>query len=701
MKAIIRIFQDDLRSIYTNWAVLIVVFGLLFLPGLYAWINIEASWDPYKHTNTIPIGVVNNDRGVVFQNKKINIGKKITDALKEDQSLGWHFTSEAEAKQKVRLGEYYACIIIPENLSERITTVLTGEPVKPEIIYYVNEKSNAIAPKITSKGASGIVEQVSKSFVKTSSIMLLTVFNEIGIELERELPTIQKVKQMVYRLEDTFPEIELITEQALTDVQKVEKRMDRANAVLDNIKQVTSNGEALHKAIENYVSTTNETLQALGPNLKQNIENLLQQEMTIAAMMGTLDINNQEAVQTVLDRVSSNRNVLVAIQQMIQRLNVFAGTNLFQTEQGALERVLANQNKQIEGLRQHNLSVSELQQLAEANVGEWEGLQERFALETSPKLAKVVNQARTTMKEFEVLSKQGQNKLNEAQAMLQHTKQLVVTGSKDLALFQTQLPELKRKISEIANQMRAFDKNHDLHEIIDLLRNDIKKESDFFAEPVLLTEHKLFPIPNYGSAMSPFFTTLALWFAGLVLVSIFGVDIQDVEGTYKSYQIYVGRYLTFFCIGILQSIIISVGNIVFLHTYVVEKLWFFLFSAFIATVFGMLIYTLVALFSNGGKAVCVILLVLQISSSGGTFPVQVTPPFFQFINPYLPFTYAISLLRETVGGMVWSVVNMDAFILFLFFIITFFIGFFFKKRLLQKTAAFRQKLAQSRMTEHE
>ncbi|MFB5283102.1 YhgE/Pip family protein [Peribacillus sp. Hz7] len=700
MKAIIRIFQDDLRSIYTNWAVLIVVFGLLFLPGLYAWFNIKASWDPYRHTEMIPIAFVNKDRGVIFQDKEINMGKRMTDALRKDRSLGWKFTNEAEAKQKVKLGEYYACVIIPENFSEQITTVLTDEPVRPKIIYYVNEKSNAIVPKITTKGASSIVEQVSKNIVKTSSAMMLTMLNEAGVELERELPTIQKMKQMVYWLEDAFPEIERLTEQAVMDVEKVEKRIDSTNASINKIEQVAANGEALYVGIENYISITSKALQALGPNLKQNIEDLLQQEMNLSAVMETLDLTNEDAVQHTLNRVSSTRNVVVAIQNMLDHLNAVAGTNLFETERNTLERVLVNQNKQVEGLQQRNLSVLELQQLAEANVSEWKGLQEKFASETNPKLAKVVEQARTIMDEFEVLSKQGKNRLNEVQAVLQHAKQLAATGGKDLSSFQTRLPELKRNISEIANQMRAFEKNHDLHKMIALLRNDVKKESDFFAEPVLLTEHKLFPIPNYGSAMSPFFTTLALWFAGLVLVSIFAVDIRDSE-KYRPYQIYIGRYLTFFCIGILQSVIISIGNIMFLHTYVVEKLWFFLFAAFIATVFGMLIYTLVSIFHNIGKAFCVILLVLQISASGGTFPVQVTPPFFQFINPYLPFTYAISLLREAVGGMIWSIVKIDLFILFLCFSITFLVGVVLRNPLLQKTAIFRRKLVQSRMMEHE
>lgn len=700
MKKILAIFHADIRSIITNWTILIVVLGLLFLPALYAWLNIKSSWDPYSHTNTIPIGIVNNDKGAIIQNKNIQIGKKIIDSLREDKSLGWKFTNEAEAKRKVEIGEYYACVIIPENFSQRITTVLTDEPIKPEIIYYVNEKTNAIAPKITTKGASSIVEQVSKNFVKTSSSIVLSIFNELGIELEQELPTIQKIKQLVFWLEDKLPEIENMTELAITDAKRAENIINSTTERIAIIEKVIANGHELDNRLKGYLSNTDDVLHSINPHLKQNLEWLLQQERNISAMIENMAEDNEIDNQIILDRITNNQNLVMAVDNMFQQLNAFTGSNVFQTERATLARILTNQNKQL-GIKQNNIPLENVQELSTANEGEINDLIHRFDSETSPKLDQVVVKARNLMVNYQSLINQGQRKLNEVQDILQHTKLLLKTGSQELATFQSHFPEVRRKITEIANKMREFDKNHDLHKIISLLRNDINKESDFLAEPVLLTEHKMFPIPNYGSAMSPFFTTLALWFAGLVLVSILSVNLCDSEKEFKPYQIYIGRYLIFFSIGILQSCIITVGDVVFLHTYVASKFWFYLFSIFIATVFGLIIYTLVSIFGNVGKAICVILLVLQISSSGGTFPVQVTPAFFQAINPYLPFTYAISLLRETVGGIVWSVAIKDLVILFLFFIMTIISGVLLKKPLLQKTEKLRKVLSSSRLMEHD
>jgi putative membrane protein len=241
------------------------------------------------------------------------------------------------------------------------------------------------------------------------------------------------------------------------------------------------------------------------------------------------------------------------------------------------------------------------------------------------------------------------------------------------------LPAAEDKVRELADRIRTFEKEGNLNELIDLLTHNAAQESDFFAAPVVLKENKLFPIPNYGSAMSPFFTTLSLWVGALLLVSLLTVEVHDGSAVFHSYQVYFGRYLTFLTIALVQSLFVTLGDIWLLKTYVADKIWFVLFGLLLSGAFTLIVYTLVSVFGNVGKAMAIVLLVLQLAGSGGTFPIEVTPPFFQAIHPFLPFTYAIGMMREAVGGILWDVVLRDTVMIAIFAAVALVVGLGLKR----------------------
>lgn len=201
MKPILRIYAADIHRIATNLAAAVIVLGLILLPSLYAWFNIAASWDPYSQTGGLPVAVANRDQGASLRGKAVNLGNEIVESLRSNRNIGWTFTGEEQAIRGVEHGDYYACIIIPENFSAKIGTVLSDNPQKAELVYYVNEKINAVSPKITGKGASGIIEQVNRNFIQTANGTIFRIFNEIGIELEAGLPTILTLRDAVFKLE--------------------------------------------------------------------------------------------------------------------------------------------------------------------------------------------------------------------------------------------------------------------------------------------------------------------------------------------------------------------------------------------------------------------------------------------------------------------------------------------------------------------
>lgn len=274
-------------------------------------------------------------------------------------------------------------------------------------------------------------------------------------------------------------------------------------------------------------------------------------------------------------------------------------------------------------------------------------------------------------------------------------------ASEIIKLLKEKLPPIEKSIHEVSGKLRKLDEDGQLNEIISLMKNDAVSESNFISNPIDIKENKIFPIPNYGSGMSPFFTTLSLWVGALLLVSLLSVHVEEMEGVKLNISdIYFGRYLTFMTIAICQALIVSLGDIFLLKTYVVNKVAFVLMSVFISIVFSIIIYSLVSIFGNVGKAIGVVLLVLQISASGGTFPVQVTPPFFQRLNPLLPFTYAIGGMRETVGGILRSVLVKDIVILCVYLVIALILSVQLKERLHNMNEKLVSKLKECGLVGH-
>ncbi|MES1039424.1 YhgE/Pip domain-containing protein [Peribacillus simplex] len=699
MRNIQEIFIDDLKSIYKNFFVCIVVVFLMFIPSIYAWFNIVASWDPYGNTEGILVGVANNDKGAELNGEAVNIGKEVMEGLKENKDLGWRFTSEKEVIEKVEKGDYYASIIIPENFSEHIATIMTDEPKKAEIDYYVNEKINSIAPKITAAGANSIVDNVSKTFIKSASGSILAIFNELGITLQNELPTIQKMKNMVYLLEGELPELEQNIKTVQTHVKQAEDIIKKVHDGLDSIEGITSQKDKLVSDVSSYVDSTRQAFTEINPLLKNDIVNIRSDNDSVIVLANRLTGQGlpgneyDQLVEQGKTRISKELYLLDSMYNLLVRVNQFNEQNLLQPEIRLVDELRDNASNQLQAL--NNRAFGNLIELAGNNDQVLARFQESYSKETGPKFTEIWNETEAILNNVQLTMEEGAKVLPEVRTLLNETNRTLETRTGDIDKLQNKFPEIETKIKDLASKMRELDKSYNMEEVIDFLRNDIEEESEFFSEPVLLNKHSLFPIPNYGSAMSPFFTALSLWVGGTILISMLSVGVS--QKVYSQYQIYIGRYLIFFIIGVMQALSVSIGNIVLIGVYVADKFEYILFSVLISTVFTLIVYTFVSVLGNVGKGISVVLMVLQISSSGGTFPIQVTPPFFQHINPFLPFTYAVGLLRESVGGITWSVAGKDIFILILFLIFTLILGIILKKPLHARTQKMKDKLYGSRI----
>jgi len=694
VNSIVEIYLRDLKRIVTNWAALLIIIGLIILPSMYAWFNIKSSWNPYGNTKGLKIAIINEDHGANVLSSKINIGNEVVQSLKETPTLGWVFKNRNEAHEGVKQGKYYASILIPSDFSRKISTVLTDNPQKPELVYQVNEKLNIIAPKYTEKGASGIASEITKKFEKTVSKEVLTEFNKIGIDLQANLPLLKKVEKTILLLDKDLPEIEKGVKNALNDFDKIQGVIQTAKKDLVRINELASSGSKLATNMNSFLTKLDQSIQNSIPFIKQSFLLLQHQASTIENILTQLqdpNINKSDAIDMVNElegQLPSSIKSLSSLQQLLQSFHNLDTNVTLNNEINSLNSIQTNliDLQSLTDEIKHDLEIGKeipadiLQKMLSISKtvnNRLTLINDQFDTRYIPKLNEVSKLATTSMKNIMTVLDDTKKSIPTINGVLLNTSNLLTLKKGEIEQLINDLPIIKNKISRLAYEIRKAKEKGSLEDLINFLRTDIEKVSDFYSNPIEIKKERLFPIPNYGTGMTPFYTTLSLWVGALLLVSLLTTEVHENK-QYRSSEIYFGRFLTFVTISILQSLVVTSGNFLILGTYAANKGYFILFGILISIVFTFIVYTLVSVFGNVGKGMSIIFLVLQISGAGGVYPVQVTPLFFQKINPYLPFTYAISLLREATGGILWSTVRKDIMILLAFMILSILLGIVLK-----------------------
>lgn len=658
MRSILSIYFADVRSVFHSRSLAMLVAALMLLPSAYAWINIKAVWDPYSNTTGILVAVVNEDVGAQIQGKGVNVGKETVDGLRSNPKLGWKFVDRQEAERRVHYGDYYAYLIIPSDFSAKLASILEAEPQQPTITYAVNEKINALAPKIAGSGAAGITEQIGKSFTETIGDAALSAFRNAGIELQKELPTIRKVESGILELEKALPQIDAAGKAAIALEAKlpaIKSKAEQLVVLQQRIPDLQKAGDTILK------------LEASLPMVKEAADSL-------AAMREKAD--DLRRASTIMADVE---NELAAVDAAIKKALEDAKAAASGNDGGA---IAANELQQLAQLQQElaalrdNIRASRTTLKSKAD----EALNAILALHNDwPAIEQRIHKAAAFVR----------NDLPGIEADIRTAAALVreklpameeaIHKAADLA--RNDLPAFEQKVKAAAGKVRKLMGSGDLNELIEFLMHDPQKGSKFLADPVLLQTVRVFPIDNYGTAMTPLYTMLALWVGGTILITALPVNVSDPDRVYKSYHVYFGRLLTFLSVGLAQSLIASLGVLLLLRVDAADKLWFVLSSAFIGMVFIVITYTLRSIFGNVGNGIAMLFLVLQMSSSGVTFPVSMTSRFFQIVSPYMPFTHAIIMLRETIGGMIPSIMRKEAIALSSFVLLFFGLAVLLKRSL--------------------
>lgn len=713
-----KIYKMDIRSIFSNWVAAVLIGGLTLLPSLYAWFNIEASWDPYSQTDQLPVGIVNEDAGAVVRDKEIHIGDDIVKELKKNDDMDWHFDNRKDAMDKVEYGDYFAVIVIPDNFSQKLGTVIEDQPEKAKIEYYVNEKINAIAPKITEKGAGGIVDTVTSNFISTVNGTIFEKFNELGLEIEKDLPDIKRFEEYVFQMEEKLPEIHSLLSSSLSDAENAKKMIDKAQALVPDAKRATGNGLQTINETMKFINEAENRLNAMEPQIQENLEKVQNMAVKVSDFISTVqssDLNldqGKEIGNQINEQIAGSLQNIETIETALKQLqesNKEQGTSQNQEQiNQALEQIaLLKQELQTiqENGQKVNAFLSDKQQEADdlitrlqensaATAGRIDTFVKEYNENIRPAVKQEVASAKETLSNARNILTEIQSAMPEIEKILANTEGNLGEGEKTLKHIIGEFPYVSEKINQLADRIRDIQGETDINEIIELLQNDPEAEKGFFEEPVQLNKNSLFPIQNYGTGMTPFYTVLAIWVGALLLISLLATDVHHPE-EFTGKQIYFGKLLTFLSIGFAQTLVVTIGNILILGVDAAEPVWFILFGLISSLVFILIVYTLVSVFGDVGKAMAIVLLVLQIAGAGGTYPTALLPEFFQTIHPFLPFSYAIDLMREAVGGIVWERVYRDLLVLTLFGFIALLIGTFLKEPLSRKTKALMKKSKES------
>ena len=687
MKNIIEIFRKDIKEVFRKTNTWIIIVGLIFLPSMYAWPNILSSWDPYGHTNNIKVAVTSEDDGATVDGKELNLGKSLVEGLKNNKNLDWQFVSnKQEAEDGVRIGNYYASIVVPKNFSQDMTSVSRTEPQRATIEYTVNEKINAISPKITNSGASAIANNISKNFVETANGIIFEKLHEAGIKFEENLPSIEKAKEEIFKLNDNFSTYESTLSELIGKVEYGYNILNNVQNTLPEIDRVATNSIMIADKAGitiNNIQGFNERLLPIINNHLSVVEEVSKEANIIAKELQQKPDKTEEikARQKALDsRLQASTERLQLVKNIFEYFNKLSSERLFNNQ---LERVTTLSND-ITTIKEVNNNIynkmDHYDEIADTVKEEFvnkssrvnevsSNMNSKLNVEVAPLISQVLSKAEINIDKVSGIIAGAQGELPAVERKLSETEVKISSAYGKLLSLQAHIPSAKSKIQKLTDEIKKADSGIDKNQLFNLLKVDYKQQAEFFANPVKLQENKLYHIENYGSAMTPFYTVLSIWVGSLLMSSLLTTKVEDEENKYKPYQKYFGRGLLFVIISLFQTLIITLGDMYVLGTQATSPFRFVIFALLISLLFSSIIYTIVCILGNVGKAVCIVLLVLQLGSSGGTFPIQMTSEFFQALYPKVPFTYSIGLLREAVGGVYIPAVERDIKILFIYLII--------------------------------
>ncbi|WP_418969237.1 YhgE/Pip domain-containing protein [Alloscardovia omnicolens] len=712
------ILWHDLKKIFTNPVAIIITIGITILPSAYAWLNIMSNWDPYANTQRISVAIANLDAGASSSiTGDVNVGQQVVSQLKKNHQLGWTFVStKNEAVGGVQSGQYYAAVVIDKNFSRSLVRMITSGGDSPELNYYVNEKLNPIAPKITDSGATALDTMLNSAFVGTASTAVAQQLHMSTDEAKTlvegaHTQAIEKLDDMVSTLHEAQDGLDK-ARTSLTDMaqstQDVQRAMKSTQAAVESAQQAARQAQKTastsSQAAAEFSHATANTLGSGSAALSVLGVQAGQVGTTLSSSLTTVNSD----VSTVSARLDSQ---LARHEAAIAQLNSLLDNSSLDhnsPEYTQLESALKNlQDTQAQYRSAADAFSAKTQESLTSAHSAVANLSSAFGSTTSSassalgtassamngsvgqSLASSIDGAASLASVTQAALGQLNTSLKQSVDVVDQLHTIMLNTAHTMQASEDSLEQVIAHIGTVRTDLAAIDSS----QLAQALRNtdiDASAIGSFMQSPTQLVQKSIYPVHNYGSAIAPFFTNIALWVGGFVLIAVMKIEVDRssmqaarrarkrrasryrgshsgesadnhhftmlssrvthfVHKRVRNSEAFMGRWLLFALIGLAQGFVATVGDLI-IGVQMEHPVAFVCAGMFTSVVYVTLIMALAATFRHIGKALAVILVVMQVPGSSGTYPIEIMPEFFQRLEPWLPFTYSINAMRETVAG---------------------------------------------------
>ncbi|WP_346685861.1 YhgE/Pip domain-containing protein [Enteroscipio rubneri] len=710
LRNIVRLVRSDFKHLFSNAMSVIIAIGLVVMPSIFTWYNVIACWNVFDNTGNLTVAVASVDEGYESDliPLRVNIGEQVVSALRANEEIDWTFTTEEDAVDGARSGRYYAAVVIPEGFSRDMLTFYSEDVQHARIVYYSNEKKSAIAPKITDQGADTVSYQVNKVFVETLSEIALNVAKSLSeyadeADMDGRIAAVAgHVRSMgddVGRMASVLGLYASLADTSRSLVCDSAKLIDSAQREVDGLGATASQGGS---SASDMASALKESAEELSRALEASSRGFSAVSGSVDELFDVASTGAQESAAGMRDEADALDGHIAQYQSIVGELDQMHGSIPPEYEE-ALDAVISRMNALIaleEGMRDNlrtaadklesgnddaqaeREEVKALADQARSNVAE---LKSNYDANLKPALRDLADRAA----DLAGIVSGGLDNLRASGSGLADS-----AGSVGSVLGEAseKIDAAIGKMNESAEGLRALADDidralatGDASFLRQVLGSDAQVLSKALAAPVCIERTAVFPVENFGSAMAPLYTTLALFIGSLlILVAVKPAVSQRVrEGLDdpRPRELFLGRFGIMAFLSLLQTTVMGLGNLLFLQVQVAEPVLFMLCFWFAGLVFTFLIYALVAAFANLGKAVAVLLLIVQVTGCGGSFPLQILPSFIQNISPWLPATHVVNAMRAAMFGVYGNDFWIEMGLLALFIIPAALIGLVLRKPL--------------------
>jgi len=671
----------DVRHATRNVMAGIVIFGLVVIPSLFTWFNVIATWDPFDNTSNLKVAVASTDEGYESDLVpiRINVGEQVLSALRANDDLDWVITDEEDAIDGTRSGDYYAAIVLPPSFSTDMMTFYVDGADHTDIALFTNEKKNALAPKITEQGAEGVSSLIAETFTQTLSEIALGLLSSVSdyltdadtqAALTRLEARVANVSTQLRSSAQTADMFTTLIESSIPVVNSASSLVDGAGEAFDDTSNAVGSGSEAVDALGSTLGTATQSVtQALSATaasydtVGDRIDDLYSELDTLSGERVTVLETLADRVQDQVDRYESLRDTL----------ETDVAPTLPESAQGSLDAVIdalddaiARQQAVHDRLEEAARDVGEGNESAQSShqetkeaiadaqsaIGDAQsaytnGLKPQLD-QLSSTLGDIASDISALRSDIDEMSSSLSGASDSVLSTMNRAKTVTEGLSDSLDDTADRFDEIERALGDAAD-------TGDLSELSEIIGSDPGVLAASLADPVRVDRIAVFPVESFGAAMAPLYTILALWVGALLMTVAIRVDVNgetlpdraELTPTRK----YLGRYGIFALVGLAQSTLVTLGLILFVKIEPAHPVLMILAGWVTSLVFTLIVYTLVVAFGNAGKALSVLLLVIQISGSGGAYPLELVPEWFQNISPFLPATYAIGAMRSAIAGV--------------------------------------------------